>query len=79
MNDGPNCIVGDPEMIECVCKVADRVAANCSATNGQVIDAILVLLKAFVDAFGRNDALLPRVADEITLIGVKNVAETTKG
>lgn len=61
----PPCVGAREDLIEGLCKVADAVAANCSATNGQVLDAMCVLLGAFSECSKRNDAIMVKVADAI--------------
>lgn len=64
----PNCISGDMEKITALFMLADTVAANCSATNGQIVDAMSVLLGAFVKEGTKNEAIMPKVADRIAQI-----------
>ena len=60
----PNCM-HDKDVTEALFLIADRVAANCSATNGQVLEIMGVVLSAIVDTSTRRDALVPKIADAI--------------
>ena len=62
----------DSDVRECLMRVADKVAANCSATNGQVLDGMVALLSAYLHVCGRNDVVMPQVADAMVSIALEN-------
>lgn len=61
----PNCISGDREKMEHLFSVANAVAANCSASNSQVLEAMAVLLRAITEEAVPNEGLMAKVVDRI--------------
>lgn len=52
--DIPNCFVYEEGALDSVMNVANVTAANCSATNGQVFDAICDLCSGIIRRFPRH-------------------------
>ena len=59
IKDVPSCLGwNDGEPMQHILKVANVVAENSSATNGQVMDILVATCAAIIEHFPRNDDML---------------------
>lgn len=59
IKDVPSCLGwNDGEPMQHILEVANVVAANSSATNGQAMDILIATCAAIIEHFPRNDDML---------------------
>lgn len=74
----PAALAGDAHAMECLAVVADKVAANCGATNGQVYEAIAYALMIVSNEFERDNGPMERVMAGIS-DGVSGATVSVEG
>lgn len=74
----PAALAADAHAMESLQEVADKVAANCGASNGQVIEAIAYALMVVTEEFERYNGPMERVMGRVS-DGLSGVALSAEG